>query len=111
VDQIGALLTACRPIMARNASVIAAVRPSNLAETGDAFADHEHVLRAAAEQAGFTHVLQIVAISAPGESDQFLYYATRIEAARAARQAAIAAHRQVLHIDLLVFTARVSRDD
>jgi hypothetical protein len=107
-DLIGALLVACRPIMAEDASVIAAVRPADPAQPGSSFADHEHALTAAAEMAGFTHVLQIVAISAPGEGDQFLYYATPAEAAHAARQAT-ATDRRVLHIDLLVFH-RQSRD-
>ena len=101
VDQIGRLLTACRPIMSADASLVAAVRPSPPAEPGGSFADHEHVLRGAAERAGFTHVLQIVAISAPGEGDQFLYYATETEAIQLLIQTA-APDRQVLHIDLLV---------
>jgi hypothetical protein len=103
VDHLGDLLAACRPIMSDDASVIAAVRPGSPAEPDATFADHEQALHAAAEGAGFTHVLQIVAISAPGEGDQFLYYATEAEAAHAARQAATIGDRQVLHIDLLVF--------
>jgi hypothetical protein len=103
VDQIGTLLNACRPIMATDASVVAAVRPNISAGPGGSFADHELALQAAAEQAGFTHVLQIVAISAPGEGDQYLYYATEAEATRAASQAAGTSDGQVLHIDLLVF--------
>jgi len=108
-DQVGALLMACRPIMAVDGCLIAAVRPSNSAEPGGSFAEHEHALRTAAEQAGLTHVLQIVAISGPGEGDQFLYYATHNEATRAALQAATAPDRQALHIDLLAFRHEGSR--
>jgi hypothetical protein len=56
-------------------------------------------------------LLQIVAISAPGEGDQFLYYATATEAIHAANEAAATTGGQVLHIDLMVFAARASRDD
>ncbi len=108
-DRVGDLFTACRVMTSGDACVIAAVRPGSPAEPGTTFADHEHALRSAAEGAGFTHVLQIVAVSAPGEGDQFLYYATHAEATRAASQAASTTGGQVLHIDLLVFTA--SRHD
>ena len=97
-------------MMSGDACVIAAVRPSNPAEPGTTFADHEHALRSAAEGAGFTHVLQIVAVSGPGEGDQFLYYATEAEAIHAASQAASSTGRHVLHIDLLVFTTSHRHD-
>jgi len=103
-DHVADLL-ACREMMSGDASLVAAVRPGDPAEAGTTFADHEHALRSAAEDAGFTHVLQIVAVSAPGEGDQFLYYATEAEATRAASQAATTNGGQVLHIDLLVFAA------
>jgi hypothetical protein len=106
VDRVAELFTACRFMMSGDACVIAAVRPSDPAGQGSTFADHEYALRSAAERAGFTHVLQIVAVSAPGEGDQFLYYATVAEATHAASQAAATNSRQVLHIDLLVFTAQ-----
>jgi hypothetical protein len=102
-DQIGRLLIACQPIMSADASLVAAVRPSQSAEPPATFADHEHALRGAAERAGFTHLLQIVAISAPGKGDQFLYYATETEAIQIVTQAAATPDRQVLYIDLLVF--------
>jgi hypothetical protein len=104
--RVAALLTACRPIMSEDASVIAAVRPGHPPGPGPSFADHEHALRIAAEAAGLTHLLQIVAVSAAGEGDQFLYYATETEAASAAEHASA----QALHIDLLVFTPSVSRN-
>jgi hypothetical protein len=100
------LFTACRLMMRRDACVIAAVRPTH---SGGTFADHERTLRSAAESAGFVHVLQITAVSSPGEGDQFLYYATEVEAALAADQ--ISADGQSLHVDLLVFTGRASRHD
>ncbi|HET8659195.1 MAG TPA: hypothetical protein VFM55_09375 [Micromonosporaceae bacterium] len=111
VERLGDLFTACRLMMSGDACVIAAVRPSDSAGPGTTFADQEHALRTAAEGAGFTHVLQIVAVSAPGEGDQFLYYATVAEATHAASQAATSTGGQVLHIDLLVFAARARRDD
>jgi hypothetical protein len=109
-DQLAELLTACRQMMTGDASLVAAVRPGDPAEPATTFADHEHTLRTAAEAAGLTHLLQIVAVSAPGEGDQFLYYATEAEATLAASQAATTPGRQVLHIDLLVF-ARAHRHD
>jgi hypothetical protein len=105
--RVAALLTACRPIMSEDASVIAVVRPGHPAGPGPSFADHERVLRTAAKAAGLIHLLQIVAVSAPGEGDQFLYYATETEAVSFAEQAS----GQALHIDLLVFTPSASRDD
>jgi hypothetical protein len=110
-DRVDDLFTACRLMMNGDACAVAAVRPSDPAGLGTTFADHEHALRTAAEGAGFAHVLQIVAISAPGESDQFLYYATAAEATHAANRAATTPGRQVLHIDLLVFTANAGRHD
>jgi len=103
VEAVGVLLTACRPIMSEDASVIAAVWSSDPAQPNATFADYEHALRGAAEAAGLTHVLQIVAISAPGEGDQFLYYATETEVVHVVTEAAATRDRQVLHIDLLVF--------
>ncbi len=111
VDRVADLFTACRLMMSGDACVIAAVRPGNHTEPGATFADHERTLRSAADGAGFTHVLQIVAVSAPGEGDQFLYYATEAEATHAASQAASTPDRQVLHIDLMVFTAKAGRHD
>jgi hypothetical protein len=111
VDRVADLFTACRLMMSGDACVIAAVRPGSPAEPGATFADHERALRSAAEGAGFAHVLQIVAVSAPGEGDQVLYYATEAEATHVASQAASTPDRQVLHIDLLVFTAKASRHD
>jgi hypothetical protein len=87
-NHVADLFTACRLMMSGDACVIA---------------DHEQALRAAADGAGFTHVLQIVAVSAPGEGDQFLYYATVTEAIHAANEAAATTGGQVLHIDLMVF--------
>jgi hypothetical protein len=102
-DQLAELLAACRNMMTCDASLVAAVRPGDPAEPGTTFADHERTLHRAAEPAGLTHVLQIVAVSAAGEGDQFLYYATEAEATFVASQAATTPGRQVLHIDLLIF--------
>jgi len=110
-NHVADLFTACRLMMSGDACVIAAVRPSDPAEPGSTFADREQALRATADGAGFTHVLQIVAVSAPGEGDQFLYYAAVTEAIHAANESAATTGGQVLHIDLMVFAARAGRDD
>lgn len=103
-DRVADLFTACRLMMSGEACVIAAVRTGDPADLGATFADHERALRSAAGSAGFAHVLQIVAVSASGEGDQFLYYATEAEATHAANQAAPTTGRHVLHIDLMIFT-------
>jgi hypothetical protein len=110
-DHVADLFTACRLMMSGDACVIAAVRPGDPGP-GGTFAEHEQALRAAADGAGFTPVLQIVAVSAPGEGDQFRYHATATEAIHAANEAAATTGGQVLHIDLMVFeAAQASRDD
>jgi hypothetical protein len=106
--QLADLFAACRQMMCGDTSLVAAVRPADPDEPGPTFADHEHALHAASEAVGLTHVLQIVAIAAPGEGDQFVYYATEAEAGRVAAAATIQGG-QVLHIDLLVFAMRVGR--
>lgn len=78
--------------------VIAAARPDNPAEPGHTFADHEHTLRTAAEAAGLTTCCRSWPSAAPGEGDQFLYYAGPAEVSDAANQSATAPGRQVLHI-------------
>jgi hypothetical protein len=108
-DRIADLFTACRLMMVGDACVIAVIRPDDSTAPGATFADHEYALRAAAHAAGFAHVLQIVAVSAHGEGDQFAFYATEAEAADVARQAMATPRRQVLHIDLMVFTTSESR--
>jgi hypothetical protein len=104
-DQPAELLATYRHLMTGDTSLVAAVRPGDPTVPGTTFADHEHTLHTAAEAAGLTRVLQIVAVSAPGEGDRFLYYATEAEATQVAAQAATTPGGQVLHIDLLVFTA------
>jgi hypothetical protein len=107
-DRIADLFTACRLMMVGDACVIAAVRPRTT--PGTTYADYAHTLRAAANDVGFTHILQIVAVSAVGKGDQFTFYASEADAAEVTRQAMSTPGRRVLHIDLMVFTAPVSRD-
>lgn len=102
-EQVADLFAACRLVISAEGCVVAAVRPTTPAKPGHTFADHEHALRAAAEVVGLTYVLQIVAVSAPGEGDQFLYYATEAEASDVVSQAMTTSSGEVLHIDLLVF--------
>lgn len=106
VRRIADLFTACQLMATGDVSVIAAVRPNDFDIT---FADHERVLRAAADSAGFTHILQIVAVSALDEGDQFLYYANETEAERATNDIPETPGRHVFHIDLLVFRTPMRR--
>jgi hypothetical protein len=109
-EQAAELLTACKQMISGDANLVTAVRPGASGEPGTTFADHEHALRNAAEAAGLTHMLQIVAVSTPGEGDQFLYYASEAEATLAIHHAATIPGRLALHVDLLVF-ARAGRHD
>lgn len=102
------LFTACRLIMSRRSGcVLAALRCADPDQPGTSHAEHAATLIGSAETAGFRHVLQIVAVGGCGDGDQFLYYATDVEAAQAA---APAADRRVCHIDLLAFTPVGRRD-
>ncbi|MDG4795379.1 hypothetical protein [Micromonospora sp. WMMD1082] len=103
-DRIADLFTACRLMMVGDTCIIAAVRPRT---SGATFADHEHMLRTAAHDIGITHILHIVAISTAGKGDQYTFYATDTDAADLSRQTMSAPGGQVLHIDLMVFTAPV----
>ncbi|MFG1924626.1 hypothetical protein [Cryptosporangium sp. NPDC048952] len=93
------LFTACRSLLAREACIIAIVRS---APNAHAFAHHEQVLRAAADTAGLAHILQIVAISAPGHRDQYHYYTTQTDAKKTRNH--VADEQTAVHIDLLVFS-------
>jgi hypothetical protein len=98
------LLAACRRVMTAGSCTIAAVTSAEPGQAGATFAHHLARLLPAARAAGFTPVLQIVAVAVTGgRGDQFLYYATPAEAdaARHARPAGVA-HP---HIDLLVFSS------
>ncbi|GAA3399338.1 hypothetical protein [Cryptosporangium minutisporangium] len=103
------VFTVCRLIMARDACVIAIMRPGDPDQPGARFTDQEHRLRAAATAAGLVHLQQIVIISAPGGEDQFLYYSTRTEAGQIVDAAAATPDRVALHIDLLVFSPKAGR--
>lgn len=88
------LFIACHLIGAGRATVIVAV-PSTTAT--DITAAHGQPLITAAEEAGFVHTLQIIAVSSPRYGDAFTYYATPAEAARVAAEASPS-------VELLVFT-------
>jgi hypothetical protein len=118
--QVTDLLTACRQAMSGDACLVALIRADKPTPPRITFADHEHALRAAADAAGFTPVLQIVAISAPDGGDQFLYHATERDASLAVHQTTtspanhitsgqgVGSH--VMHVDVLVFATRATRD-
>ncbi|GAA0739527.1 hypothetical protein Drose_16990 [Dactylosporangium roseum] len=100
------LFAACRLIMTADTCAIAAVSSAAPGQPGTTYAEHLGELLPAARAAGLTHVLQIVAVTAPGDGDEFLYYATRAEA-EAARQGWSAGDNGPSYgIDLLVFTNR-----
>ena len=96
------LFAACHLIMARSGRVVAAVRSAEPGRPGASHAEHMARLLPAAQDAGFRHVLQIVAVGGGGDArGRFVYYATSDEAAHAARDPAAGA--RVCHIDLLAF--------
>ncbi|GAA3783201.1 hypothetical protein GCM10022225_84340 [Plantactinospora mayteni] len=102
---IADLFGACRLIMTADTCAIAAISSAAPDQPGTTYAEHLNELLPAARAAGLTHVLQIVAVTGPGNGDQFVYYATRAEA-EAARQDRPTGHRdQSFHVDLMVFTA------
>ncbi|MGI5185509.1 hypothetical protein ACQEVZ_55630 [Dactylosporangium sp. CA-152071] len=105
------LFTACRLIMNADTCAIAAVSSAEPGQPGTVYAEHLAQLLPAAQAAGLTHVLQIVAVNGPGTGDQFLYYATRAEADAARSNDQNIPDGPTYHIDLLVFTADQSRHD
>lgn len=105
------LFTACRLFMNADTCAIAAVSSAEPGQPGTFYAEHLAQLLPAAQAAGLTHVLQIVAVNGPGTGDQFLYYATRAEADAARTTDRNIPDGPTYHIDLLVFTAGQSRHD
>lgn len=104
------LFAACRLIMTADTCAIAAVSSAAPGQPGTTYAEHLDELLPAAHTAGLAHVLQIVAVTAAGDGDEFLYYASLAEA-EAARQGWSAGDDGPRYsVDLLVFTNR-SRDD
>lgn len=106
---IADLFAACRLIMTADTCAIAAVSSAAPGEPGTTSAEHLGELLPAARAAGLTHILHIVAVTAPGDGDAFLYYATRADA-EDARQGWPDDNAPSYNADLLVFTNR-SRDD
>ena len=105
------LFAACRMIMGADTCTIAAVSSADPGQPGTVYAEHLAQLLPAAQAAGLTHVLQIVAVNGPGTGDQFLYYATRADADAARTNDRTIPDAPTYHIDLLVFTAGQSRHD
>ncbi len=70
------LFLACRVMSTADTCVVAAIHPTTQ------FSDHERTLRSAAEAVGLRHIMTILALPAPGDSDEFLYYATPSESNR-----------------------------
>jgi hypothetical protein len=108
---VGDLFTACRLLMSADTCAIAAVSAAEPGQPGTAYAQHLAELLPAAQAAGLTHVLQIVAVNGSGNGDQFLYYATRAEADAARHTGRAIPDGPIYHIDLLVFATGVSRHD
>ncbi|WP_349876313.1 hypothetical protein ABIH81_19440 [Micromonospora sp. HUAS YX12] len=109
---IADLFAACRLIMTADTCAIVAVSSAAPGEPGTTYAERLGELLPAARAVGLTHILHIVAVTAPGDADgdEFLYYATRADA-EAARQGWPAGDNAPSYsADLLVFTNR-SRDD
>ncbi|MFV2022980.1 hypothetical protein [Micromonospora sp. LOL_023] len=91
-------------MMAADTCAIAAVSSAAPGRAGTTYAEHLGELLPAARAAGLTHILQIVAVTGPGNGDQFLYYATRAEADAARYAWPAGAGAESYHVDLLVFT-------
>ncbi|RQX17099.1 hypothetical protein DDE19_12160, partial [Micromonospora ureilytica] len=103
------LFAACRLIMTADTCAIAAVSSAAPSEPGATHAEHLSELLPAARAAGLTPILHIVAVSGPGDHDEFLYYATRAEAEAAQRGRPTGDNASSSGVDLLVFTTRSSR--
>lgn len=103
-DGLGLLFAACRLIMTADACAIAAVSCPEPGQPGTTYAEHLGELLPAARAAGLTHVLQIVAVTGPGNGDQFLYYATLAEAQAVRHDWPTGSGGPSYHVDLLVFT-------
>lgn len=101
---IADLFAACRLIMTADTCAIAAVSSAAPGRPGPTYADHVTELLPAARAAGLRHILSIVAVSASGDGDQFLYYATGDEADATRYGRASTSGGRTYHIDLLVFT-------
>jgi hypothetical protein len=107
---IADLFAACRLIMTADTCAIAAVSSASPGEPGTTYAEHLGELLPAARAAGLTHVLHIVAVTAPGDGDEFLYYATPPEAEAARQGWPDSDNGPSYSVDLLVFTNRSRHD-
>nr|WTA70769.1 hypothetical protein OHB51_17115 [Micromonospora sp. NBC_00855] len=98
------LFAACRLFMTTDTCAIAAVSSAAPGQPGTTHAEHLSELLPAARAAGLTHILHIVAVTGPGDHDEFLYYATRAEAEAARRARPTGDNGSSSGVDLLVFT-------
>ncbi|MET8311643.1 hypothetical protein [Micromonospora sp. NPDC005173] len=101
---ISDLFAACRLIMTADTCAIAAVSSAAPGQPGTTHAEHMSELLPAARAAGLTHILHIVAVTGPGDHDEFLYYTTRAEAEAARRGWPTGDNESSYGVDLLVFT-------
>ncbi|KAB1920172.1 hypothetical protein F8280_24020 [Micromonospora noduli] len=102
------LFAACRHIMTTDTCAIAAVSSAAPGQPGTTHAEHLSELLPAARAAGLTPILHIVAVTAPGDHDEFLYHATQAEAEAARRYRPTGGTASSSGVDLLVFTTRSS---
>ncbi|MEU5934537.1 hypothetical protein [Micromonospora sp. NPDC047187] len=98
------LFAACRLHMTTDTRAIAAVSSAAPGQPGTTHAEHLSELLPAARAAGLTPTLHIVAVTGPGDHDEFLYYATRAEAEAARRYRQTGDNEASADVDLLVFT-------
>ncbi|MDW5325334.1 hypothetical protein [Plantactinospora sp. KLBMP9567] len=84
------LFAAFRLIMTGDICAIATVSPAAPGQPGTTYAEYLDELLPAARAAGLTHVLQIVAVTAPVDGEQLLCYATRLRPRRRGRTGPLA---------------------
>ncbi|WP_146017452.1 hypothetical protein [Verrucosispora sp. ts21] len=109
-DTITDLLTACRSIMTADTCAIMTISSAATCASDTTYANHLDGLLPAARAAGLNHVGHIVAVTAPGDSDEFLYYATCAEAEAARQSCSDSDTDPGSIVDLLIFINE-SRND
>ncbi|MCG5446237.1 hypothetical protein NIE79_004805 [Micromonospora sp. NIE79] len=98
------LFAACRLIMTADTCAMAAVSSAAPGQPGTTHAEHLSELLPAARSAGLTHILHIVAVTGPGDHDEFLYYTTQAEAEAARQGWPTGDNGSSYGVDLMVFT-------
>jgi hypothetical protein len=95
------LFLACKVMSTAHTCVVATIHPTTR------FAAHERTLRSAAQAVGLRHIMTIVALPAPGDGDEFLYYATPGESSQLHPDPDATPDPEGdpgWHVDLLLFT-------